>query len=121
MRREVSAQLQHDDADRPLRLDGPDDAVGVVFWTGSLSGDVGIFDLMENPRSFPYPDSMIWWLNDWYDKRYPAPPGFINLHGEIDRVRWTFLVVFVPSALASLILLQLVVAPWIYPRSKRVP
>ncbi len=81
----------------------------------------GLLDLFENPREFPFPDRLIFWLNDWYERRYPAPPGFFKLHGEIDRVRWTFLAVFVPSALASLILLQLVVAPWIYPRSKRVP
>jgi len=44
------------------------------------------------PRLFPYPDTWIRELNDWYDKRYPAPPGTIKLHGELPRVRLTFLI-----------------------------
>ena len=80
----------------------------------------GLLDLVENPRSFPHADSLILWLNDWFDKRHPLPPGFIKLHGELDRVRWTFLAVFVPSALSSLILLQLVLAPWIFPATRRL-
>jgi hypothetical protein len=81
----------------------------------------GVLDFIENPRPFPHPDRFILWLNDWYDQRYPVEPGYFKLHGEIDRVRVTFAAVFFPTALASLILLQLIVAPWIYPRLKQVP
>lgn len=81
----------------------------------------GILDLAENPRSFPHPDSLILWLNGWYDRRYPVEPGFFKLHGEIDRVRLTFFAVCASSALASLMLFQLVLAPWIYPRFERKP
>jgi hypothetical protein len=77
----------------------------------------GILDLIENPRAFPHPDQTILWLNDWYDRRYPAEPGYFKIHGEIDRVRLTFLAVFAPSALFALILLQLVLMPWLYPRN----
>ena len=79
----------------------------------------GILDLAENPRSFPHPDSLILWLNEWYDRRYPVEPGYFKIHSEIDRVCLTFLGVCASSALASLILFQLVLAPWIYPRIGR--
>jgi hypothetical protein len=78
----------------------------------------GILDFAEHQRPVPYPDQLILWLNDWYDRRYPVEPGYFKLHGELDRVRLTFLAVLVPSALASLTLLQLVLAPWLFPKKK---
>ena len=45
------------------------------------------------PRPAPYPDAWMTALNDWYDRRYPAP-GFIKIHGELDRVWLTVLACF---------------------------
>ncbi len=51
-------------------------------------GPAGILD-DKWPRPFPYPDAWLNSLHDWYDAQYPAPSGYIKLHGEIARVRIT--------------------------------
>ena len=79
---------------------------------------LGILDAIESPQPFPHPDPLISWLNDAYDRRYPAPPGLIKLHGERDRVALTFLAILVPSASMSMILLQLILAPWLFPATR---
>lgn len=70
-------------------------------------------DVWMNPQPFPHPDYLIRWLNDRYENQYPEPITGIKLHGELPRVTRTFLWTFIPAALASLILLPLVLAPWI--------
>ncbi|WP_146591791.1 hypothetical protein [Posidoniimonas polymericola] len=52
--------------------------VALVFrlrW-GTPWGDAGW------PRPFPYPDSALDALHDWWDKRNPPPPGSFKYHGE---------------------------------------
>ena len=44
------------------------------------------------PRALPYPDTWILELSNWYEKRYPVPPGLIRIHGELRRVRFTVLI-----------------------------
>ena len=43
------------------------------------------------PRPAPYPDNSLMELNDWFDRRYPAPPGTLKIHGELMRVRLTII------------------------------
>lgn len=54
-----------------------------------VSNDVLINDDESWPRPPPYPDQWLWELNDWFDRRYPAPRGYFKLHGELERVRLT--------------------------------
>jgi hypothetical protein len=55
------------------------------------------------PRPAPYPDRWLMELNDWYDRRYPAPPNMLKIHGEIGRVQLTLLAGLVPSLLMFLV------------------
>lgn len=41
------------------------------------------------PRNFPYPDTYLLALNDYYDARWPAPPGTFKMHGEVQLVQLT--------------------------------
>jgi hypothetical protein len=41
------------------------------------------------PRPFPYPDVWLLQLHAWYDVQYPAPPGYLKIHGEHARVLMT--------------------------------
>jgi hypothetical protein len=45
------------------------------------------------PRAWPYPDWLLLDLNDYFNKLYPAPAGFIKLHSEIERVQISVIVV----------------------------
>jgi len=66
-------------------------ALGVIYFGWSwhrISGEVLVND-PDWPRAFPYPDPWLKALHDWYDARYPVPPGFLKLHGELRRVRLT--------------------------------
>ena len=65
------------------------------------------------PRAWPYPDGWLLALNDWYDARYPAARGTVKLHGEIDRVQLTLLVVLAASATVGLCGALPVAWPWI--------
>jgi hypothetical protein len=38
------------------------------------------------PRTFPYPDTWLLALNDYYDAKYPVTGPYIKLHGELPRV-----------------------------------
>jgi hypothetical protein len=78
------------------------------------------FHVWMNPQPFPHPDALIRWLNERYERQFPDPaPTGVKLHGELPRVSFTFLCVFVPAALTSLILLTLVLAPWIFASKSR--
>ena len=63
-----------------------------------VSGSVLVHD-DHWPRGNPYPDRWLAELNDWYDRRYPAPPRTIKIHGELDRVRLTVFACIVLSAI----------------------
>lgn len=68
-------------------------ACGLLYFGWSyhrVSGHVLVTD-RGWPRPFPYPDGWLFALNNWYDARYPAPPGTIKLRGELKRVRLTTL------------------------------
>jgi hypothetical protein len=39
------------------------------------------------PRAFPYPDIWVHDLEAYWDRTRPAPPGFIKMHGEFQRVQ----------------------------------
>lgn len=54
------------------------------------------------PRPFPYPDLWLAWLNNYFDRRHPARPGTIKLHGEIARVQLYLLAGAIPFALMTL-------------------
>ena len=51
---------------------------------------VSVFRDKLYPRAWPYPDSLSEALASYYDKMYPAPAGFIKIHGEYARVQATF-------------------------------
>ena len=54
------------------------------------------------PRPFPYPDQLLYALERKYDAVFPVEPGYIKLHGEFDRVRWTLWWAAVPPHLIAL-------------------
>ena len=49
---------------------------------------IGFEAVMEKgwPRTFPYPDTWLLALNDYYDAKYPVPRNVIKMHGELPRV-----------------------------------
>ena len=68
------------------------------------SGQI-LYDAFEDtfPRSFPYPDLWVVQLNDYFEKRYPAPPGAIKLHSELARVRATIWLGLIFSVIVTLV------------------
>ena len=64
--------------------------LGLLYfgWAQHRMGPAGMLD-KEWPRAWPYPDSWLNDLHDWFDARYPAAPDCLKLHGEIFRVRLT--------------------------------
>ena len=40
------------------------------------------------PRSWPFPDKLIDHWERWLDVSHPAPPGFIKIDGEWDRLHF---------------------------------
>jgi hypothetical protein len=77
----------------------------LVAYFGWAWERVGHYVLVKDqkwPRPFPYPDQWLWALNNYFDAKYPARPGEIKLHAEIDRVRLVLLI-----ALGSLTLIWL--------------
>jgi hypothetical protein len=73
--------------------------LGLLYfgWAQYRMGPSGMLD-KKWPRPFPYPDTWLNALNNWYDARYPAPPGHIKLHGEIFRVRATLYIILLVCA-----------------------
>lgn len=77
--------------------------IGLIYfgWAQYRMGPAGMLD-KNWPRPFPYPDPWLNALNDWYDARYPVPPGYIKIHGEIFRVRMTlWWILFVCAGIVS--------------------
>jgi hypothetical protein len=72
--------------------------LGLLYfgWAQYRMGPSGMLD-KKWPRPFPYPDTWLNALNNWYDARYPAH-GYIKLHGEIFRVRATLSVILLVCA-----------------------
>jgi hypothetical protein len=61
---------------------------------------VAVFD-PQWPRSFPYPDQALMWLERRYDAAFPYHDG-IKIHGELDRVRLTLWSATIPPLIIGL-------------------
>lgn len=69
-------------------------AFGVVgscycAWALHRISDEVLFNDVDWPRSWPYPDRGLAALHAWYDAAYPAPRDSLKLHGELPRVQLT--------------------------------
>lgn len=85
-------------------------AVGLLLtvafgWSYYQTSNQILYDAFKDtvPRSFPYPDLWVVQLNDWFEKRYPAPPGVIKLHGELPRVRAAIWLGLICSIIVTLV------------------
>jgi hypothetical protein len=54
------------------------------LWSGHRM--LAVFDDPQWPRPWPYPDTALASLHDWFDARHPVSPGMLKLRGEIYRV-----------------------------------
>lgn len=84
-------------------------ALGIHRWRGQVMID----DRANYPRPLPYPDTLLLRLENWYDVRFPCPPGYFKVEGEHSRVMMTLWVWFGVFALASALWLWLLTLPWL--------
>lgn len=59
----------------------------LVFFASYRCSESVLFDDDDWPRSWPFPDEALAFLNDWFDRRYPAQGDSLKLHGEFPKVR----------------------------------
>lgn len=55
----------------------------------------------EGPRGFPYPDRVLYALNEWFDARHPVTGDAIKLHWEWPRVTYVVGIAMILSIIAT--------------------
>lgn len=65
------------------------------------------------PRLFPYPDTFLLQLNNWYDAKDPAPPGCMKLESEWPRVWHTLSVGMTVSGIVCFACAILMFIGWV--------
>lgn len=89
--------------------------IGTIFSVSLATASYGIWALerisfsgfqdMEKDgiQLFPYPDTFLIKLEEWFDARRPVPPGTIKIHGEVQCVRETTYTVVIAASLCCLV------------------
>ena len=65
----------------------------------------------DAPRGFPYPDRVLYALNEWFDARHPVSRDLIKLHWEWPRVTYVAGIATILSAIAAGFFVALLVPP----------